>query len=180
MLAQRIAACFAVLVLSCTSALHASDTTFVSQGARVKVFPVQMGAKAITGNVADLASDTLVLVPEGGGEALTFDRHYLRKIEVSQGEKSNMGKGAWMGALGGAVVGTAIGAAVECTGWDVESFCTVVGLAFGVGGGALLGLGAGALIKTERWQEAEFPAQPPVALNVGRDGSVRLAFSLRL
>ena len=47
-------------------------------------------------------------------------------------------------------------------------------------GGAILGTGIGALIKTERWKEAEFPAPPPVALNVGRDGSVRLAFSLRL
>lgn len=43
-----------------------------------------------------------------------------------------------------------------------------------------MGTGVGALIKTERWKEAELPAQPPVALNVGRDGSVRLAFSLTL
>ena len=49
---------------------------------------------------------------------------------------------------------------------------------------AALGDGVGAIvgsfIKTERWQEAALPASPPVALNVGKDGSVGLVFSLRL
>lgn len=36
------------------------------------------------------------------------------------------------------------------------------------------------MIKSDQWVDAEMPAPPPVALNVGKDGSVRLAFSLRL
>jgi len=86
MLTGRSTACAAAFLLACTSGLSASDTTFVSQGVRVKVFPAQPGAKAITGNVADLALDTLIVLPEGRGEALTFAPHDLRKIEVSQGK----------------------------------------------------------------------------------------------
>ncbi len=37
MLALRSTACAAALLLVCASALQASDTTFVSQGARVRV-----------------------------------------------------------------------------------------------------------------------------------------------
>jgi hypothetical protein len=177
----RISASFAIaLLLAFASALQASDTTFVSQGARVKLFPTQPGAKVITGNVTDLVSDTLVVVPEGGGEALTFDGRDLRKIEVSQGKKGN--------ALLGLGVGTAVGAAfglIACEASDYGCWTNGTNLtagvtavfAVGLGG---LGAGVGALIKTERWKEAEMLAPPPVALNVGNDGSVRLAFSLRL
>jgi len=50
--------------------------------------------------------------------------------------------------------------------------------------GGLVGVGVGALIDLviigERWKEADMPPPPPVTLSVGKDGSVRLAFSLRL
>jgi hypothetical protein len=47
--------------------------------------------------------------------------------------------------------------------------------------GAGIGAGIGALIRTERWREASIPASPPpIGLGFGVDGSVRLAFSLRL
>lgn len=177
---RRSTVCAAVLLLACANALSASDTTFVSQGARVKLFPSQPGAKTITGNITDLMSDTLVVVPEGGGDPLTFDRLGLRKIEVSQGKKGN--------ALLGLGVGTAVGAAFALIACETsDSGCWIDGtnytagvtavFAVGLGG---LGAGVGALIKTERWKEAEMLAPPPVALNVGRDGSVRLAFALRL
>ncbi len=178
----RRSAPFAIaLLLTFASALQASDTTFVSQGARVKLFPAQPSAKTITGNVTDLASDTLVIVPEGGGEALTFDRRDLRKIEVSQGSKGNALLGLGVGA------GVGIGLALAVCSADDWTYCAYDDSdgtgAFAAIGAALfgaIGAGAGALIKTERWNEAEFPASPSVALNVGKDGSVRLAFSLQL
>jgi hypothetical protein len=180
MLAQRSAACAAVLLLACANALVASDTTFVSQGARVKVFPSMEGTEPVVGEVVQFSYDTLVIVPEGNGSAQTFYPGDLRKIEVSQGKKSNVGKGAWIGAAAGAVFGLIIGAAsgpYEC--------CTTGTIAAGMAGisaagGALIGVGVGAATSSERWVEAELPARPPVALNVGKDGSVRLAFSLRL
>ncbi len=180
MLEQRSTACAAALLLACASALSASDTTFVSQGARVKVFPSMAGANPVTGEVAKLSYDTLVIVPEGNGSAQTFYPGDLRKIEVSQGKKSNVGKGAWIGAAAGAVSGFIIGYA-----GGPNDVCTEVGCGaalaavFGAGG-ALLGVGVGAALSGERWVVAELPAPPPVAFRVGKDGSVRLAFSLRL
>jgi len=96
--------------LSASPRSKPSDTTFVYQGARVKVFPAQPGAKSITGNVADLAFDTLILLPEGGGEALTFDPRDLRKIEVSQGKKGNALLGLGVGA--GVGIASAVGLAI--------------------------------------------------------------------
>jgi len=34
--------------------------------------------------------------------------------------------------------------------------------------------------RSDRWVDAQMPAPPPVAIGIGKDGSVRLAFSLRL
>ena len=176
----RIAGSIALL-LTCASVSSAQDTTLVSRGARVKVFPAQPGAKAITGNVADLAFDTLIVLPEGGGGALTFDPHDLRKIEVSQGKKGNALLGLAVGAGVGFTAALVICKADEgaCTGGffgDITAYITVGAAVIGGGTGA----GVGALIKTERWTDAQVPAPPPVAVNLGKDGSVRLAFSLRL
>ena len=179
---RRSAAFATVLLLACcTTALHAPATTSLSQVARVKLFPTQPGAKAIIGNVTDLASDTVVVVPEGSGESLTFDRSDLRKIEASQGKKGN----ALLGLAVGVGVGAAVGLGV-CSGdegYNCKSGSGNYTAAVTAGFAAILGgigAGVGAVIKTERWAEAEFPQPPPVTLGVGKDGSVRLAFSLRI
>jgi hypothetical protein len=194
MLAQRIAACSAVLVLTCTSALQASDTTFVSQGARVRVKFEQEGllvrrsgavsersqTERLTGTATSLGPDTLVFVPQGKEEAILIPLAKIEQIEVSEGRTSNLGKGAWIGAAAGVVSGLVVGSVAgpyEC--------CTTAAVAAGLAGvfgagGALVGMGVGAATSGERWVEAEIPAPPPVALGVGTDGSVRLAFSLRL
>jgi hypothetical protein len=174
-------ACSAALLLVCANALFAQDTTFVHQGARVKVFPAISGAKPVTGQLAHLSYDTLVVVPKGSGSAETFYRGDLRKIETVQGEKSNWLKG---GIIGGGV-GLASFAIAAGGGSGSDSFCSDTGCvakaaALGAGIGFAIGAGIGALSKSDRWVEAEFPAPPPVALNVGKDGSVWLAFSLRL
>ncbi len=79
MLTGRSTACAGAFLLACASALSASHTTFVKQSERVRVSPSMAGAEPVTGNVADLASDTLVILPA---------------------KKSNLGKGAWIGACG--------------------------------------------------------------------------------
>jgi hypothetical protein len=177
----RGSAAFAIaLLLACASALSASDTTFVSRGARVKVFPSTEGTKPVIGEVVQLTYDTLVIVPEGNGSAQTFYPGDLRKIEVSQGKKSNVGKGAWIGAAAGAVSGFIIGYAGGPNNYCTEVGCGAALAAVFGAGGALVGMGVGVALSGERWAEAELPAPPPVALNIGKDGSVRLAFSLRL
>jgi hypothetical protein len=136
------------------------------------------GAKPVTGGVTKLSYDTLVILPEGNGSALTFYRSDLRKIEVSQGKKKSY---TLIGLASGVAVGVGVGLAAcsggNCNG-DYDGTAAVTALSAVVFGG--LGAGVGALIKTERWKEAELPTPPPVALNIGKDGSVRLAFLLRL
>jgi hypothetical protein len=139
------------------------------------------GAKPVTGQVIRLSNDTLVIAPKGNGSALAFYRDDLRKIEMVQGKKSNWLKG---GIIGGGV-GLAAFAIGAGAGSGDDSLCSDAGCiatvtALGAGIGFAIGAGIGALSKSDRWVEAEFPAAPPVALNVGKDGSVRLAFSVRL
>ena len=179
MLTGKSTACAAALLFVCANALFASDTTFVSQGARVKVFP--FGSRPVIGEVAKLSYDTLVILPEGNGSALTFHRRDWRKIEIYQGKKSKWLKGGLIGGGGGLAVGLALGlAAQEICDYGCESY-PAVGAALGTAFGFGVGAGIGALNTSgERWKEVELPAPPPVALNVGKDGSVRLAFSLRL
>ncbi len=177
MLTGRSTACAPALLLACANALSASDTTFVRQGARVKVFPAMAGAKPVTGELTKLAYDTLVILPEGNGSALTFYPSDLRKIEVSQGKGKSY---ALIGFAGGVAVGAGVGLAL-CSAENCEGDLTgrVTALTAGLGG--LVGLVVGALLSSgERWKEAELPALPPVAVGLGKDGSVRVAFSLRL
>jgi hypothetical protein len=194
--AQRSSACAAAFLLACANCLAASDTTSVKQGERVRVkfeqlTPVAEHSGAISyrlmtvrrvGTASDLDSDTLVILPEDGGSALTIPRYRIEQIQLSQGKKSNWLKGGWIGAASAFAVGTAIGwASCAESGCEVEPMA--VGLAIGgfsAVGGFGIGAGIGALSKSERWADAELPARPPVALKVRKDGSVRFAVSLRL
>ena len=169
------------LLLTCASALSAQDTAFVSEGSRVKIFPSVEGAEPVIGTVVDVALDTLIVLSERE-EVLAYHSSDLWKIETSEGEKKKKLLGLGVGAGAGLVTGLVICAADEanCDKWFEPGDATAayVLLTTALGGG--LGAVVGSLIKTERWVEAAFPAPPTVALNVGKDGSVRLAFSLRL
>ena len=176
MLAQRSVACAALLLLTCASALSASDTTFVRRGARVKVFP--FAAESVTGEVTRLVYDTLVIMPEGEESAVTFYGGDLRGIKKLQGRKTKWAKGGMYGGIAGVLIGfpLALLAGSACD-YECNDFAWVWP-ATAVGGFAI-GAGIGALSGTDRWVWAKLPA-PPVALNVGTDGSMGLAFSLRL
>lgn len=177
-------ACVLALAASDVSLLEASDTTFVSEGARVKVFRTAEGAEPVIGTVVDVAFDTLIVLSERE-EILAYHASDLSKIAVSEGEKNKillgLGVGLGVGLGAGFVICNADKDANTC-GSEADLLgdmtAAVVLLTTLLGGG--MGAVVGSLIKTERWTEADFPAQPPVTVNVGTDGSVRLVFSLRL
>ena len=112
-------ACSVALLLACANALFAQDTTFVRQGARVKVkfeqetpaterngaVPYHLDVVRLIGDVTGLESDTLVFLPEGGGTPLTIPYSKIHKIEVTQGKKGN----ALLGLAAGVVVGFGAG-----------------------------------------------------------------------
>ena len=178
-------ACSVTLLCACTSTSSAADTTFVEQGARVKVFPAMEGTEPVIGEAVKLTYDTLVIVPEGNGSAQTFYPGDLRKIELSQGKvKSYTVIGMVSGMAVGAGVGLATAPFCEDEG-PCDSDLSAAGVAAKTLGfaaiGGLVGYGLGALLSSsDRWVEAELASSPPVALNVGTKGSVRLAFALRL
>ena len=179
--ATRAAGNAALLLLGFTS-LPAADTTFVQKGDRVRLQAPRISSGQLVGEVIELEGDALVLLSEGGGSTIDISTFDLEHIAVSQGRKSN----AILGLLVGAGVGiaSAAGLAIWFCNSDDDG-CTsgqVVGAVLTLSAiGAGVGAGMGALIKTERWREASIPTSPPpVGLGFGRDGSVRLAFSLRL
>jgi hypothetical protein len=113
---------------------------------------------------------------------LRIPRRDIEKIEVSQGKKSNWLRGGIIGGGTFLVLGVALGIAASdlC---PEEANCAgriAAAAALGAGIGFAIGASTSAYSKSERWKEAQLPTPPPVALRVGRDGSVRLAFSLRL
>ncbi len=192
MLARISTACAAALLLACTSALRAQDTTFVKQGERVRVkyeqeTPVADRSGAVSyrlesvrlvGEVAVLESDTLVLLPEDAGAPLPISLYDIEKIEVSDGKDSNTLLGLGIGAGFGLALGLLACVDDNCHDDDLDFRAIIpIGTTLFFGG---VGAGVGALTSGERWREAALPAEPPIALRVGRTGSVRLAFSLRL
>jgi hypothetical protein len=123
-----------------------------------------------------------MLMPEDAWLPLSIPRRDIDKIEMSQGRKSNWLKGGIIGGGTFLVLGVAMGIALSD--WCPEDAnCAgriAAAAALGAGIGFAMGAGAGASSSSERWKEAQLPTPPPVALNIGKDGSVRLAFSLRL
>jgi hypothetical protein len=197
MLAERSTACAAVLLLACANALLASDTTFVKEGERVRVKFEQETPKAdhsgaisyqwetirLVGSASALGADTLVVLPEEGGTAVFIPRSAIEQLEVAQGTKSSWLFGGIVGGGVGVVAGGVLGAlATELCDYDCPDAGEGAVIGALLGGAGLFGIGAGigALFKSDHWVEAQMAAPPPVALNVGKDGSVQLAFSLRL
>lgn len=177
-------ACVLALTVLDASLLRASDTTFVSSGARVKLFRTAQGTEPVIGTVVDIAFDTLIVLSQRE-EILAYHANDLSKIEVSEGEKRKtllgLGVGFGVGLGAGFVICNAdkdantCGSEADLLG-DMTAAVVLLMAATGAGIGAIVG----SFIKTERWQEGAIPASPPVAVNVGTDGSVQLAFSLRL
>ncbi len=90
MLDRRSTACAAALVLTCASTLSATDTTYVSEGARVRLDAPQISDSRLVGEVTGFHSDTLVILPEDGGSVLTIPWSDIEKIEVSQWKKGTL------------------------------------------------------------------------------------------
>lgn len=177
--------CPLALILLGAFPLQASDTTFVEQGERVRVSFGQetsaadrSGADSYTsesvrlvGEVTVLESNSLVLLPEGAEASLTIPHDAIAKIEVSLGKKWDPDRGAIVGFGTMLVLGVAWSVFLpsSCLA-DADCLVPLVVLGAGVGWTAAL--------PRERWGEAQLPSPPSVALNIGKDGSVQLAFSV--
>ena len=132
------------------------DAQTVSAGERVRATIEEQSGK-LTGTLEEWGSDTLYVVPDGASQdvpASAIPLSTLSKLEISEGLKSNAGKGALIGGGIGLVVGGAMsiiaGSTVDT---EVTSTDYLIFTGFVTVGGVGIGALVGALIKSERWEE---------------------------
>jgi hypothetical protein len=124
-----------------------------------------------------MKADTLVLDAADRVETLEVPLTLVKKVEVSRGRKSNIGKGAIVGGLAGVLIGAA-GAAFWGDAGISGSDAGAVIVAF-----AAAGTGIGALIgasgKTDRWEEVPLREIRFGLSSVDNDG-IEVSVTLRL
>jgi hypothetical protein len=150
---RTLAAIIGICALSSTVWAQAALPIAVDQ--RVRVWTAS--STAVTGRVASVNADGFE-VAEDGRAPIRIARSAVHRIEVSRGMTSN-GAGAKKGALWGAIISGAIGAALlplqrEEVGEHGSSVGKSVALGAWSGGlfGGLIGAGVGAARAGEHWE----------------------------
>jgi hypothetical protein len=92
---------------------------------------------------------------EGGTSTWRLSLASIAHLDLSSGRRANTLKGAGIGFLAGAGVGTIWILSVAQGGGDCDPVgpCILLACAFLGGGGAAVGAVIGAFIRTERWEE---------------------------
>ena len=151
-----------------------SATAQVRPGARVRVTHLP---RQSVGTLLAWKSDTLVF--QSNGDTLSVPLDLVARLEVSRGEKTNVGKGQRIGLLLGGIVGWVIGHASrdpQCAPMCI--FYDVAGLTFGGLGGLVAGTLIGGSIKTDHWQDVPLD-RLRVSLAPQPDGRFGLRLSVR-
>lgn len=138
----------------CTSPAFTQVSLPIDTGARIRVTRGGPTPGQVTGSVERIASDTLWLASGRHAEPVAVPFGTIQRLEVSRGRRS---------AVGGALVGGAIGAGLGATGmlvWAASScfsatsgHCPTGGTAAGitVGSAALGAVVGAAVMRGERW-----------------------------
>lgn len=173
---------FAALAIALTLAGHAADAQTIDDvriGARVRVYQMIAGERReVTGVLVSRDCDSIGLRPERSATAPTriaVRDTYL--MEFSRERHTGAAAGAWIGLVGGFVVGyftSNTTAKCQCGEPGVVGLFAggVVG-AFGAGVGGLLG----ATMTFDRWT-AVARSSPVQRSQVGRPGGFRLGLSI--
>jgi len=154
-----------LLVLSLVSLAAAQggqaqqDTTGLVPGRRIRVH--QHNNKKLVGSFVAMDSASLAMVTNAG-VTVRVPRGDVAGLDLSQGTKSNAGKGALtgllIGAAGGALIGVASSSADDGDFIDLSAgeYAVGIGAVFGV-----LGAGVGALIgsgsRSDKWAPTAWP-----------------------
>ena len=147
----------------------------VAVGERVRV-STESGATHV-GPVIMATSGAIEVQDEEGGRP-SVPLSTVTRLEVSRGQRSNLGVGLFAGAGAGALVGLAICADPSvCSVFDDNDVKGKV-IAFSAGVGILAGAIVGHFIKTDRWEEVPLE-RLSVSLTPQRDGRLMLGFSVR-
>lgn len=172
MIAPRIASLLALLALIAPVEVFAQQEPIVAPGDRVRV--LWLGTAPLVSTVLALKADTLVLAVEDRGAPLELPLALVRKFEVSRG-----GSNALRGALIGAGLGLALGAADALGQNDGDLIGPEVVMAVLGGAGATLGLVIGAMSRSDRWEEVPLD-ELRVSLMPHKTPALTVSMSLRL
>ena len=130
----------------------------IETGSRIRVTAPALGVDKLVGTSVEADATRIRVQADDQASPMTISLTDVTRLEVSQGQKSRVGRGALIGLGVGAGVGAVLGFVLgseACI--DSGSTCPGFG-ALVVGGGlgilgAGVGAGIGALIKSERWEE---------------------------
>ncbi len=153
MIAPRIALLAGALVLTASIDLFAQQEPPVAPGDRVRVTAWSVVPGRPVGTIVSLGADTCVVALEGRAEPLMLPLASVTRLEVSRGQRSNVGKGALTGGLIGTALGLLVGGYVSTDPefFGEDAFAKTVAVLGGVGAG--VGLLIGAMSRSDRWQE---------------------------
>jgi hypothetical protein len=146
------------------------DTTGLVPGRRIRIH--QEGNQKLVGSFVAMDSASLAMVTTAG-DTVRVPRSNVTGLDLSQGTKSNAGKGAITGLLIGGGVGIVLGLAASS---DAEGSFFDVGAGTWAAGSGLffgaVGAGIGALIgsgsRSDKWAPTAWPTLS--FLPSGRDG----------
>ena len=138
----------------------------IDVGKRVRVTtPGVPGRDRYAGRVVAIGADSLTLYRDGAPAPTAIPFTSITKVEVSRGRHPNGWRGAGLGLVGGAAVGTVVGLITHKKGRGECYFlagCTPDyrpeegidpggGAVLGATGGLIVGAIAGRFIRTEKW-----------------------------
>lgn len=165
-----------VVALVAPTAQAASEVR-LAPGTRVRVAGHDLVPRRLIGSLRSMAQDSLILVPDGSGEALAIPKAAVASFEISRGRGAGRGKKALVGFLVGATAGCF---AVRVLAGKVENPDPGYGVALlaGFGAGGLIGTTTGLILaRGEQWKRVDL-AGVRVALATSPGGSPGLAVSV--
>lgn len=172
----------AALILLATSvpALAAQSNGAGTSPMRIRLVPVDVSWKPMTGTLVSLGADTIRFVLDGRRDTSRVLVANLDRVERSTSRRSGLGRGILIGALIGAAAGGGAGYALSSPGGSEPAPYLVPA---GIGAGALIGGTFGAIrgsSSRDRWE-----AMPTVSVDRPRSGAaaaaeVRVGFATRL
>jgi len=144
--------------------LAAQFEATLDPGARVRVTSTHAEGAKLIGTVLSDDRDSLRLSLAEWADPVALPRTSITKLEISQGQHSNVVRGAWIGGAIGAAIGVAVGLLLGSdlpgtpSGYSAGTKAAIGGVFLGVIG---LGIGAGIGARThsERWKE--IPRETP-------------------
>jgi hypothetical protein len=178
---MRRSALAALILLSASiSPLSAQSNGAGTSPMRIRLVPVDVSWKPMTGTLIWLGADTIHFVPDGARDTSRVLVANLDRVERSTSRRSGLARGIVIGALIGAAAGGGVGYALSSPGGSEPASYLVPA---GIGAGALLGGVFGGIRSRsssgERWE-----TMPTVSVDRSQSDAgaaeVRVGFATRL